>query len=1205
MTSHDAPDSGSQLLSLQEALLKTKEAAPAGDEASGPRRGERRVGGPWIYKSFRVFVRNVKSTSLTLLSRSSMANQSSNVNGNIHEQPDDGLSKLAELKQTIGASVQNLRNLLKAIKDPLPTDTGDGTALPEQQHYDSVGEKFATVIKDATTAGFGDLSKLVAAAGGLHKGKPIDDKKYLMEYIIQVAAKIPDDFVSQKITDHLITTLWEDLSHPPETLMGDEFEFRQPDGRNNCYQNPTIGAAGMPYARTVKPKTLQPGHMPDPGVLFDTLMARSEPKPHPNKISSMLFYLASIIIHDCFKTNHADYRISDTSSYLDLAPLYGSNWHDQKRMRTFKDGKIKPDCFSETRLLSFPPGVGCLLIMFNRYHNYAAEQLAAINENGRFTPSDKTVNRYGEEGLNKRDDDLFQTARLITCGIYVNIILVDYVRTILNLNRTDSNWQLNPRKEIKDGPPEAKGNQVSAEFNLVYRWHASISKRDEDWTEALSAQMWAGKNMSEVPQYEIMKTLSKTEQHLQSLEPDERPFPALKNETMTRIQEGPYKGCFKDDEIAEFLTSSIEDCANAMGPQQVPVCLRAVEILGIQQARTWQLGTLNELREHFGLQRHQKFSDITENAEVAEALKHLYDTPDNVELYPGLVVEDAKDPMFPGSGLCPSYTTSRGVLSDATALVRGDRFYTTAYTAANYTNWGMQECSSDPTIDNGCIMYKLFLRTLPHNYDPASVYAHYPMTVPKEMEAVLKDLKKDHKYNFERPTPIPRPEMIFTYDAATKIMNDQETFKVTWGKAMEFLMGPEAKDFMLAGDNQPNADSRKLMENALYQGASSRVIPTGDEKWLKEVRQFYEDISDKLLKQKSYKLGKMNQVDLVRDVGNLAHVHFSAELFNLPLKTEDHPTGIFTEKQLYLIMSAIFICIFFDVDPAKSFPLREKARDVVQQLGEIVKLQVGAIKTGGSIVEKVFTAIRPTSNATLKDYGVHMISHLLKKDPNVDSLVWGNIMQTAGSMVAPQGQLLAQTLDYIFTEGKQHIPTLQQLAKSDAPEDFDKLTHYFMEFSRLAGETALFRRVAKPTTVQDGSRTHDLKEGDVIVINLKATSRDPVAFPNPDAVDPTRDLESYIHLGHGPHQCLGLPFVRVSCTTMLRKIFQLENIRPAMVSVGRQNVESSVKKLVKEFEPGDSKVLPESWHFHVYLMEDWDIFFPFPTSELIPLLLTK
>ena len=56
-----------------------------------------------------------------------------------------------------------------------------------------------------------------------------------------------------------------------------------------------------------------------------------------------------------------------TSSYLDLAPLYGSSDEDQKNLRTFKDGKIKPDCFSEKRLLGFPPGVGCILIMFNRY----------------------------------------------------------------------------------------------------------------------------------------------------------------------------------------------------------------------------------------------------------------------------------------------------------------------------------------------------------------------------------------------------------------------------------------------------------------------------------------------------------------------------------------------------------------------------------------------------------------------------------------------------------------------------------------------------------------------------------------------------------------------------------------------------------------------------------------------------------------------
>ena len=42
---------------------------------------------------------------------------------------------------------------------------------------------------------------------------------------------------------------------------------------------------------------MQPAALPEPETLFDSLLARKEFKEYPNKISSMLFYLASIIIH--------------------------------------------------------------------------------------------------------------------------------------------------------------------------------------------------------------------------------------------------------------------------------------------------------------------------------------------------------------------------------------------------------------------------------------------------------------------------------------------------------------------------------------------------------------------------------------------------------------------------------------------------------------------------------------------------------------------------------------------------------------------------------------------------------------------------------------------------------------------------------------------------------------------------------------------
>ena len=105
----------------------------------------------------------------------------------------------------------------------------------------------------------------------------------------------------------------------------------------------------------------------------------------------MLLYHATIIIHDIFRTNDSDKNISDSSSYLDLSPLYG---YTEKMTRSIRDDKyklglLKPDTFAEDRLVRQPPGVCIMLVMYNRYHNYAATQLRRINENGRFEVPEK------------------------------------------------------------------------------------------------------------------------------------------------------------------------------------------------------------------------------------------------------------------------------------------------------------------------------------------------------------------------------------------------------------------------------------------------------------------------------------------------------------------------------------------------------------------------------------------------------------------------------------------------------------------------------------------------------------------------------------------------------------------------------------------------------------------------------------------------
>lgn len=1120
----------------------------------------------------------------------------------------ESLSAFDRLRQRLGRSFTDLRTLLAAMRAPLPTQTGDGSQLTPRTNT-SVAHDLQRLLRDIRAIGIEKIEDLAEVALHAKRNEPLDDKRYLMEYLIQAAACLPDDKVSKGITNTFITTLWNDLQHPPQMLLSDEFVFRQPDGSNNNYTIPHIGAAGMPYARTVTPNIMKAGAMPDPGVVFEAVMKRKEPKEHPNKISSILFYLASIIIHDCFKTNRTNFNISDTSSYLDLAPLYGSSWEEQKLMRTLKDGKIKPDCFSETRLLSFPPGVGALLIMFNRYHNYVVEQLASINEEGRFTDKGAKVDRYGQTGLDKRDDDLFQTGRLVTCGLYVNIILIDYVRTILNLNRTDDNWQLNPRVDMPERLARGTGNQVSAEFNLVYRWHSAVSVRDELWTDQLfkeyfqSGEKPADPSMSKPEDMmNIMQQMAEKEKEVPA-KPEERPWPALKSEVLQRDNAGN----FDDNELAAILTSSIEDCANAMGPQNVPPVMKFIEILGIMQARTWKVATLNEFRQHFALEPHRTFDSITDNKEVAEALKHLYDHPDNVELYPGLVVEDAKKPMLPGSGLCPSYTVSRGVLSDAVALVRGDRYYTTSYTPAALTNWGYKEASSDLAIDNGCVFYKLFLRALPKNYDPSSVYVHYPMTVPdgpNGMKDILGRLGKAHRYNFDKPAPIVQPSVLFSHDAVVKVLNDQQSFYVTWGKAMEFIMGNPAKNFMLAGDGPANAASRDLMESAMYLGGDSRAIPTGHEKWYEAVRQFYEETATKLINEKSYTFAGMREVDIIRDVGNLAHVHFAAEMFSLPLKTADFKHGIFTEQELYLIFAAVFIAVFFDVDPPKSFPLRQQAYEATQALGKLVEVQVAAVAATGSIAESLIEYIKPTATP-LKEYGVHMIAALLKQNSSVQDLVWGNIMGTLGGSVAPQAQLFGQVMDYYLGEGIGHVSDIQKFARADTPDADDKLLHYFMEGARLNGESGAMRWVEKDITIEDNTgidqlpKQHNFKPGDKVMLNIKAASRDEKYFPESKEVVLDRPISSYLQMGHGPHQCLGLPMTRVALTTMFKTVFKLDGLAPARVSIGQASGPSKVKKVLKEFVPGDLAFIPPEWHYHAFMTEDWDMYFPFPTSKCL------
>lgn len=96
---------------------------------------------------------------------------------------------------------------------------------------------------------------------------------------------------------------------------------------------PQLGAAGGPYARTVRPALVRPLDLPSPEVIFDSVLARTTYKEHPTGISSMLFYLASIIIHGEYRIYFTCFQAASGSSSIGTSAVTGAGLdyvHDLK-----------------------------------------------------------------------------------------------------------------------------------------------------------------------------------------------------------------------------------------------------------------------------------------------------------------------------------------------------------------------------------------------------------------------------------------------------------------------------------------------------------------------------------------------------------------------------------------------------------------------------------------------------------------------------------------------------------------------------------------------------------------------------------------------------------------------------------------------------------------------------------------------------------
>ncbi len=543
------------------------------------------------------------------------------------------------------------------------------------------------------------------------------------------------------------------------------------------------------------------------------------------------------------------------------------------------------------------------------------------------------------------------------------------------LNRVDTTWTLDPRQDTgidagtKKGAERGTGNVVSAEFNLCYRWHSCISERDDKWIEEFYYDLF-GKPGSELTVQDLVMGFAKFEARIPE-DPLERPF--------SHFKRGP-DGKINDDDLVECIASSIEDVAGSFGARNVPMSMRAIEILGIIQGRKWNVAGLNEFRKHFGLKPYETFEDINSDPGVSESLRRLYDHPDFVELYPGLVAEEHKKPKVPGVGIAPTYTISRVVLSDAVCLVRGDRHYTVDYSPRNLTNWGYNDVQYDLNVNHGCVFYKLFLRAFPHHFKHNSVYAHYPMVVPSETEKIQKDLKRDHLFDFSRPTRLAQGTTVNSSAGVASVLANPGKYGGSWFAGVEAL-ADKAKA-KLSGDATIH-DARRCEVGK----------PLVTEDLVSQVKAFYRKATEQLLAGQSYHLGGHRMVDVVRDVANLAPTHFAAAVFNLPLQTKENSKGIYTAHELYAVLSTIASAVFTNPDPVKKFPLVEAAKTIANQLAAAIQ---GTVKNP-----------KAKKNEPLSAYGAELIKGLSKAGLSTHDIIWAHVLTTCVAIVPYQARLVS------------------------------------------------------------------------------------------------------------------------------------------------------------------------------------------------------
>ncbi|XP_024022161.1 alpha-dioxygenase 2 [Morus notabilis] len=518
-------------------------------------------------------------------------------------------------------------------------------------------------------------------------------------------------------------------------MVGKEYDngeiwYRTPDGKCNHPNDDLIGSQGTFFGRNMPPSTSGFGLLePHPMVVASKLLARKRFIDNGKQFNMIACSWIQFMIHDwvdhledteqveiraaeeigsgCplksfkfFKTKKVSTSLphiktgclNTRTPWWDGSVLYGNDNEGMRRVRTFKDGKLKisGDMLLEHDEQGIPisgdvrncwAGFSLLQALFVKEHNAVCDMLKAHHPD-------------------IDDEKLYRHARLVTSAVIAKVHTIDWTVELL---KTDTllvgmriNWYGLLGKRFKDmfgpifGPilsglvglkkPRDHGipYSLTEEFVSVYRMHSLLpdkfilrdikSRAPEDKCPPILEEI----PMEEMVGKEGEKRLSKIGM--------EQMLVSMGHQTCGAVALWNYPS---------WMRNLVAHDANGEDRPD-PVDMAALEIY---RDRERGVARYNEFRRNLLTVPITKWEDLTDEEEVVEALREVYgDDVEKLDLLVGLHAEKKI------KGFAISETAFYIFLLIASRRLEADRFFTTDFNSETYTEEGLKWVNTTETL---------------------------------------------------------------------------------------------------------------------------------------------------------------------------------------------------------------------------------------------------------------------------------------------------------------------------------------------------------------------------------------------------------------------------------------------------------------------------------------------------------------------------